>query len=151
MKSFVSSRDYKVIPNLKKLSFYRTYMNDKATYNRPRTVKLDKDEDFMLQQHCSMLGFDVSTFIREAIHEKISSGIVSSVAGQNIIDYNLKRDNFIWKVKLDDGEEKSILEDISVEFLQDLSGKIKLKLKERDELIGRKKKRSVAVPRRMVG
>ncbi|MEM3405474.1 MAG: hypothetical protein QW117_00660 [Candidatus Pacearchaeota archaeon] len=120
------------------------------TYNRPRTVKLDKTEDLQLQDYCDKLGVDVSTFIREAINEKINSGNISNIAGQNIIDFDSKEDKFIWKIKLDNGEEKTILEDLSPEFMEDLFNKIHLKLKERDDLLQRKNKKSVPVPRRLV-
>ncbi|MEM4153003.1 MAG: hypothetical protein QXK80_02730 [Candidatus Pacearchaeota archaeon] len=125
-------------------------MANGKTYNRPRTVKLDETEDLQLQKHCGKLGIDVSTFIRKAINEKINFGHVSNIAGQNIIEFDSKEDKFLWKIKLDNGEEKTILEDLSPEFMQDLFNKIQLKLKERDDLLQRKNKKSVPVPRRLM-
>jgi len=123
---------------------------NKKTYNRPRTVKLDKEENFILQKHCNWLGVAVSSFIRDAINEKINSGHVMNTAGQNLMEFDSKKDKFIWKIKPDDGEEKTILDDISPEFMEDLSGKIRLKLKERDDMMKKKNKKSVAVPKRLV-
>ena len=120
------------------------------SYTRPRTVKLDKYEDIALQQHCVKLGTDVSTFIREAVAEKMMSGHISNIAGQNIIEFNSKKDKFTWKLKLDSGEEKIVLEDISPEFMDELFRKISLRMNERAQLLGKKKKGSVAVPRRLV-
>ena len=124
-------------------------MNGKS-YNKPRTVKLDENEDLELSNYCKKFGIEVSSFIREAINEKMSSGHISNVAGQNIIEFDGKKDKFSWKIKLDNGEEKTILEEISPEFMQNLIEMIKLKISERDEIMGRKNKKSVAIPKKLV-
>jgi hypothetical protein len=124
---------------------------DGKTYSKPRTVKLDENEDLELSNYCKRFGMDVSTFIREAIDEKMNSGHISSVAGQNVIEFDGKRDRFSWKIRLDNDEEKTILEEISPEFMQNLFETIKSKITERNDLIRRKKKKSVAVPKRLVG
>jgi hypothetical protein len=85
---------------------------DGKSYNKPRTVKLDENEDLELSNYCKRFGIDVSTFIREAISEKMNSGHISIVAGQNVVEFDGKKDQFIWKIRLDNGEEKTILEDI---------------------------------------
>lgn len=119
-------------------------------YNVPRTIKLDSEEDFNLQRHCEKLGVDVSSFIREAINERLNSGHISNIAGQNILEFNQKSDSFVWKVKLDNSEEKIILDNIPTEFLEDLDNKIKLKLHERNQLLQKTSKKSIPVPRRLV-
>jgi hypothetical protein len=124
-------------------------MNCKS-YNKPRTVKLDESEDLELSNYCKKFGIEVSSFIREAINEKMNSGHISNVAGQNIIEFDGKKDQFSWKIRLDNGEEKTILEEVSPEFMQHLVEMIKLKIKERDDIIGRKNKKSVAIPKRLV-
>jgi len=125
-------------------------MENKKIYNRARTVKLDKDEDSFLQLHCKKLDIDVSTFIRQAINEKLDSGHVSNVAGTNNIEYDRQNDSFIWKVKTDDGVEKKILEDISIGFVEDLGNRLKRCLEDRNKLIGKNGKKSVSVPRRLM-
>ncbi|MCA9485909.1 MAG: CopG family transcriptional regulator [Nanoarchaeota archaeon] len=121
-------------------------------YNRPRTVKLDKEEDAHLQHHCKQLGVDVSAFIRKAINEKLNHGNSSHIAGNNVLEYNKKTDGFAWKVKLDRGEEKTILEDVSNEFLEDLLKELIKARHERAFLTQRdgNKPDSVTVPRRLV-
>jgi hypothetical protein len=125
-------------------------MQDKS-YNKARTVKLDSEEDFNLQRHCERLGVDVSTFIRTAVNEKMSGNSVSHVAGHNVIEFDHKTDSFVWKIKLDSGEEKTILEHVPAEFLEDLQGRIKLRLHEREQLLKKTNKKSVPVPRRLMG
>jgi hypothetical protein len=125
-------------------------MANGKSFNRPRTVKFDKDEDNKLSNYCSKLGIDVSTFIRNATNERINSVNKSHLAGNNFIEYNQKQDNFSWKIKLDTGEEKIILEDVSLEFLEDLQNKINTALHDRDTLLKKKTKKSVSVPRRLV-
>ena len=112
-------------------------------------VKLPNDE--FVRFNNSLHGQPINRKLRELANEYAgSASMVSNVAGQNIIEFNSKKDSFVWKIRTDSGEEKTIIEDASIEFLQDLLDKIRLKLSERDGLIGKKNKRSVAVPRRLV-
>ena len=109
---------------------------------KSRTVKLEDVHDFSLRKYCEQRGCDVSTFIREAILEKMNSNHVSNIAGKNKIEYRPKTDSFIWKIELDSGEEQIVLENLSPDFVQDLQ--------KRAESLSKKKKSSVAVPKRLV-
>lgn len=113
----------------------------------PRTVKLEKVTNDRLEKVCQLNNTQVSKFMREAILEKLNSGAVSNVAGQNIIHYDSSKDTFTWTVKLDDGKEIEVLQNLSSEFIQDLSNNMQFELNKRDELLKKKQKNSVAIPK----
>lgn len=91
-----------------------------------------------------------SDFIRSATLEKLNSSPISNIAGTNIIEYNPLNETFIWKIRLDDGQEKIILERLSLEFIQDLAKNINFEINKRNEFLDKKKKYSVAIPKELV-
>lgn len=117
----------------------------------PRTVKLENEDDLRLKKICEMQNIDVSTFMREAILSKMNSGAISNVAGKNKIKYNLKYDLFDWVVELDDGKEIEVLNNLSAEFVNDLLSSFSFELNKRNELLGKKKKSSIALPKKLAG
>lgn len=116
------------------------------------TAKLKPEQAKKLADICLFGGVPQSTFIREAIMEKLEDPnlTISNMAGVNFFEYNPKKDCFIWKVKVDGGGEKIMVEDLSPEFLEQLQREIVLKLKDRDNTLNKKHKESVPVPRRLM-
>lgn len=124
--------------------------HEKQEFRVAVSTKLQPDQFQLLNKICELNHKDKSVFIREAILEKLNSGRISNIAGTNFFDYNQERDSFAWKIKLDNGVERVVLESISLEFMQDLSELVDNQLKKREELLGKKKKSSVAIPRGLV-
>ena len=116
----------------------------------PRTVKLEKEDNDRLMKVCGLNNASISTFMRTAILEKLNSGVISNVAGKNKIQYDPATDSFSWVVQLDDGKEVEVLRSLSVDFLQNLTSGIEFELRKRDELVRKKQKDSVAIPKGLV-
>ena len=116
----------------------------------PRTVKLEKEDNDRLMKVCGLNNASISTFMRTAILEKLNSGVISNVAGKNKIQYDSGNDTFTWMVLLDDGKEVEVLRSLSVDFLQNLTSGIEFELRKRDELVRKKQKDSVAIPKGLV-
>lgn len=93
---------------------------------------------------------NVSDFIRAATFEKARSEGLSHFAGKNKISYVPEKDTFKWSVELDEGGEFNVLDYLSLDFIQDLREQITFQLNKRNELLGKKKKSSVAIPRGLV-
>lgn len=117
---------------------------------QPITVKLEKEKANQLKKVCNLNKTMVSTFIREAIFSKLDEGTISNIAGKNEINYVPEKDNFSWKVKLDNSEEVEVMKNISLEFMENLAKQLEFQLKKRQELLKKQNKKSVAVPRRLV-
>lgn len=116
----------------------------------PRTVKLEKEQNDRLEKICQLNNTQVSTFVRDAILEKLNSGAVSNIAGQNKIHYNSSNDTFTWIVKLDDEKEIEVLRNLSGEFIQDFFNNMQFEINKRTELLKKKQKNSVAVPKSLI-
>lgn len=93
---------------------------------------------------------NVTEFIRAATFEKARSGTISYFSGKNKISYSPEKDTFNWSVESEDGQELNVLDHLSLEFIQDLHNQITLQLNKRNELLGKKKKSSVAIPKGLV-
>ncbi|MBI2546578.1 hypothetical protein HYV81_05350 [Candidatus Woesearchaeota archaeon] len=117
---------------------------------KPRTVKLEKEDDLLLKKICSLNGVAVSTFMRDAILEKLAAGSVSNIAGKNKIQYHPDTDSFSWNIEPDDGKEVEVLRNLNLEFIQDLSANIMLQIQKRNDTLGKKNDKSVAVPKALV-
>jgi len=116
----------------------------------PRTVKLEKEHNDRLEKVCELNHVNVSTFMRDAILEKLNSGAVSNIAGKNIVHYDSSKDMFTWMVKLDDGKEIEVLRNLSEEFMQDFFNNIQFELNKRNEILKKKQKNSVAIPKSLI-
>lgn len=114
------------------------------------STKLHPSDFKQLNHVCSLGNKEKSAFIREAIIDKLRAGAVSDVAGNNLIEYDEKTDSFAWKIKLDNNQEKILLDNIAVEFLQDLHSNITFQLNKRNDHLGKTKKNSVAVPKKLM-
>ena len=112
--------------------------------------KLSRDEVTLLKAYCERKGKTTSSFIREIILRELEIPMPSSVAGKNRIDYDREIDRFRWAVDLDSEEDFTVLENVSVDFLEDLKDVISRALDERAALLGKKNKNSVTVPSRFL-
>lgn len=119
-------------------------------YNAVISTKLKPKQADELKNRCNFGNISQSSFVREAILEKMNSNHPSNIAGKNKIEYDSKKDTFAWKIELDNGEEHIVLENLSPEFIQDLSQNLNFELNKRKEIIGKNGKKSVAVPRRIL-
>lgn len=118
--------------------------------HKAMATKLPMDEYTLILDYCKRIGKTPSQMIRELLLEEAQSFAPSHVAGRNLISYDKKKDSFVWSVELDNGGKATVVENISAEFLKDLNDGISDALVSREELIDRKKKGSVAVPKRLM-
>jgi hypothetical protein len=114
------------------------------------STKLKPEQHKKLADLCSFGDVSQSVFIRGAILEKLESPAVQNVAGKNKFEYVKENDSFDWVVELEDGSEKILVHNISKEFLDQLTSEANKALNDRNDLLGKKSKNSVAVPRRLL-
>ena len=110
--------------------------------------KLPRDEITQFRAYCEKKGTTPSSLIRELILRELEIPIPHYIAGKNRIKYNRENDNFSWLVDLDSGDEFTVLEHVSVEFIEDLSSVISLAMDQRSAFVGKKNKDSVTLPSR---
>ena len=119
--------------------------------NRGITVRFSDSEITNLVREKNRRSLDnVSDFIRLAVLEKIQSESIPNIAGNNIIEYDNLKDSFVWKIKTEDGHEKLIFDNVPMEFMLDLNKQITFQLNKRNELLQKKNKKSVAIPKSLI-
>lgn len=109
------------------------------------STKIPRDELTSFKDYCNRKGITPSKMLRKLILE-IDTPIPNYVAGKNLVKYNKKKDKFDWIVKSDMGEESHILEEVGLEFLIDLDKQIKEAIKDRNDVLSKMEKKSVAIP-----
>jgi hypothetical protein len=117
---------------------------------RTVSTRLPVDEFTLVSDYCTRAGISPSALIRNLLFEEINMMSPANVAGQNIIEYDRKKDSFNWKIELDSGEKVSVLKNISPEYLKALQHSISDAMTSRDELQDKKNKDSVPVPTKLL-
>lgn len=117
---------------------------------RTVSTRLSIDDFTLINDYCRRKNIHPSALIKELLFEEVTPTIPSHVAGKNIFEYDKKRDSFIWAIELDSNERITVLKNISPEYLQDLSSIVTSALTSREESQGKKKKKSIPVPKKLI-
>ncbi|MDR1819721.1 MAG: hypothetical protein LBR15_05675, partial [Methanobrevibacter sp.] len=110
------------------------------------SAKLPRDEITLFRDYCKRKDVTPSAMIRELILRELEVPIPNYQAGKNHIKYNRKNDNFLWSVDLDTDEKANILEEVNIEFLEDLNNQINNVIKERNIFINKSGLESIPIP-----
>jgi hypothetical protein len=130
--------------------------DQKENQNLPtRTVstRLTSGQFTLVSEYCKRVKSKPSVLIKDLLLEEINPDGISApanVAGQNVFEYDKKRDAFLWIIELDDGKRIDVLKNISPEYLKQLYNSAFGALTVRDDLHGKKKLSSVAIPRKLL-
>ncbi len=117
--------------------------------NKVVMAKLPREEFIKLQKHCAVKNESVNAVVRKAVMNEIETPIPHMLAGKNLFSYNKYKDNFSWRVVLDNGLRVDIEDDLSAEYVSQLFESIKQAVDERETYI-KKEKDGVAIPSKLV-
>ena len=117
--------------------------------NKVVMAKLSREDFIKLQKHCSIKNESVNAVVRKAIMAEIESPIPHMIAGKNIFVYNKYKDNFSWRVVLDNGLMVDIEDDLPAEYVSQLFEEIKKAVDERETYI-KKDNGGVPIPSKLV-
>ena len=118
--------------------------------NKVVMAKLSREDFIKLQKHCSIKNESVNAVVRKAIMAEIESPIPHMIAGKNIFVYNKYKDNFSWRVVLDNGLMVDIEDDLPAEYVSQLFEEIKKAVDERETYIRKENKDAVPIPSKLV-
>ncbi len=125
-------------------------MTDKSLGSKVVMAKLAREDFIKLQKHCEIKGESVNSVIRKAIMNEVDEPIPHSLAGKNVFFYNRSKDNFSWRVMLDNGLRVDVEDDLTAEYVSQLFNSLKEAVDERNTYIKKESKESVAVPSKLV-
>ncbi len=117
---------------------------------RSVSTKMPQDEIARLEIFCQKRKISKSTFLRELINREIEHPLPKMKAGTNLVKYDTDNDKFAWKVILDTGEEKVLLENLSPGFVEQLIEALEDGMKDRNLYIQKIGSGSVAIPRKLI-
>ena len=118
--------------------------------NKVVMAKLSRGDFIKLQKHCSVKNESVNAVVRKAVMNEVDSPVPHMLAGKNVLAYNKYKDNFSWRVVLDNGLRVDIEDDLPAEYVSQLLDSLKQAVDERDTYIKKEKKDNVAIPSRLV-
>lgn len=118
--------------------------------NKVVMAKLSREDFIKLQKHCSIKNETINSAIRNAIKHEIEDPIPHMLAGKNVFIYNRYKDNFSWKVLLDNGLRVDIEDDLPAEYVSQLLDSLKQAADERETYIKKESKDSVPIPSKLV-
>ena len=117
--------------------------------NKVVMAKISREDFIKLQKHCSIKNESVNAVVRKAVMNEIETPVPHMLAGKNSFAYNKYKDNFSWRVILDNGLNVEIEDDLSAEYVSQLFDAIKQAVDERDTYI-KKGDDGVPIPSKLV-
>ncbi|MDR0913270.1 MAG: hypothetical protein LBM96_11845 [Methanobrevibacter sp.] len=112
--------------------------------------KLTREDYTRFIDYCNRKGTKPSTLIRKMIQKELEEPFQRYVAGINNIEYNKRKDNFSWFARLDNGKKTAIIENIDLNFLINLNKEIEIAIENRNHLLDKKHKKSVAISSKLL-
>ncbi|MDO8508187.1 MAG: hypothetical protein Q7S27_00720 [Nanoarchaeota archaeon] len=113
-------------------------------------VPLEKGREF--EDICKIEDKTVNAKLRELIEISTSEHNKRYfLAGKNKIEYDKTNDKFVWIVELDDGKQIEVLDNLSIDFLNNIKEEISKASIERQNWIGSRKIGSVSMPNSLMG
>lgn len=110
------------------------------------STKLSREKYTRLQYHCEVNHETINAFLKRIILEEIDNPHPTKIAGKNIFIFNKNKDNFAWKVILDDNSTLSIDDNLPANTVEQLLESLIDAYEKRKSHIKKVNKNSVAIP-----
>lgn len=122
----------------------------KSLGNKVVLAKIPREEFSEFQQYCDRNGETINSSLRRMIQSEIRNQHPSKIAGKSKFQYNKTKDNFSWKVVLDDGTTFSIDDDLPAHSVEQLLESLIKATEERNLFIKKTNIESVSFPSKLV-
>ena len=114
--------------------------------NKVVMAKLSREEFVQLQEHCEMKRESVNSVVKKAVMTEVNSPIPHMLAGKNLFVYNKYKDNFSWRVLLDNGLRVDIEDNLPAEYVSQLFESLTQAVDERNTYIKKEGRYTVPIP-----
>jgi len=122
----------------------------KSLGNKVVLAKLPREEFTQFQHYCELNGVTINSALRKIILAEIDHPRSIRLAGKNIIEYNKDKDNFSWRITLDDDSIIVVDENLSTDTVEHLYASLQNAIELRNSNIKKGKKESVAFPTKLM-
>lgn len=113
------------------------------------SAKLSQSEFTNFKIHCEAKGLKPSAQIKTLIKNEIENPLPINLAGKSLFVYNRNKDNFNWRVMLDNGLRVDVEDDLPAEYVSQLFDSLKQAIDERETYI-KKENSGVPIPSKLV-
>jgi len=114
------------------------------------STKLSREEYTRLQYHCKSNYEAINSFLKRVALSEVDNPKPVKIAGKSIFEYNRKKDNFSWKVVLDDNSSLSIDENLPADSIEQLLESLMDAVDKRKSIIKKSMRDSVSIPNRLM-
>ena len=112
--------------------------------------KIPREEFTRFQQYCDMNDETSNSCLKRIISENIDNPQPAKIAGKSVFEYNKQKDNFSWKVLLDDNSSFSIDGNLPAETIEQLLESLMDAVDKRKSSIKKLMSDSVSVPSKLM-
>ena len=112
--------------------------------------KIPREEFTRFQQYCDMNDETSNACLKRIISENIDNPQPAKIAGKSVFEYNKQKDNFSWKVLLDDNSSFSIDGNLPAETIEQLLESLMDAVDKRKALIKKSMLDSGSIPSKLM-
>lgn len=113
--------------------------------------KIPREDFTRFQRYCDMNDETSNACLKRMISEKIDNPQPERIAGKSFFEYNKQKDNFSWKVILDDNSNVTIDDNLPAETVEHLLESLMDAIDKRRSIIKKTTSNSVSIPTKLVG
>lgn len=122
----------------------------KSLGNKVVLAKIPREEYSRFQDYCDKNGETINASLRRMIQSEIDNPHPSKIAGKSVFEYNKNKDNFSWKIMLDEGTSFIIDENLPASSLDQLLESLINANESRTSFIRKNNKESVSLPSKLL-
>jgi|APSaa5957512535_1039671.scaffolds.fasta_scaffold07270_3 hypothetical protein len=122
----------------------------KSLGNKVVLAKIPREEYTRFQQYCDLNEESVNAFLRRKILEEIDNPQPVKIAGKSVFEYNRQKDNFSWKVMIDDNSIFNIDENLPANAIEQLLESLVDAIDKRKSIIKKSTIDSVSIPNKLL-
>jgi len=123
---------------------------EKSLGNKVVLAKIPREEFSRFQQYCDHNGESINASLRRMILSEINNPQPIKIAGKSVFMYNRQKDNFSWKISLDDDNVFTIDDDLPANTIEQLLGSLMDAVDKRKSIIKKSTTDSVSIPNNLV-
>jgi hypothetical protein len=115
------------------------------------STRVEKDLAYRFKRICEARKITPSSKINEFIKDELAQGWPATVAGKNIIEYDIETDSFIWLIRVDGEMDVEVAKNLHIDFMQDLFETVAHAIETKNIQTNHGHGNSVGIPRKLVG
>jgi len=114
------------------------------------TARIPREEFSRFKYVCDSNGENINSALRRLILSEIDNPTPAKIAGKSMFEYNRQKDNFAWKVILDDDSVFNIDENLPANTIEQLLESIMDAVDKRNTTIKKSMGDSVSIPNKLL-